>query len=105
VEETSVTEACRLFGFCREYFYQLERAFMERGYMALLGSPKGRRPLLALNQEIVNFIVHRKMMEPDLTGEDLRKEILALYKVDASRRTVERTVERLGLGKRGLRSS
>jgi len=105
VEETSVTEACRLFGFCREYFYRLERAFMERGYMALLGSPKGRRPLLALNQEIVNFIVHRKMMEPGLTGEDLRKEILALYKVDASRRTVERTVERLGLGKRGLRSS
>jgi len=104
-EETSVTEACRLFGFSREYFYRLEGAFMERGYVALLGSPKGRRPLLALNQEIVNFIVRRKMMEPDLTGEDLRKEILALYKVDASRRTVERTVERLGVGKRGLRSS
>ena len=35
----SVAEACRLFGFSREYFYKLERAFQSRGYAALLGSP------------------------------------------------------------------
>jgi len=33
---------------------------MSRGYVSLLGSLRGRRPLIALNQEIVNFIVHRK---------------------------------------------
>ncbi len=104
VEGCSVVHACRLLGFSREYFYRLERAFTKRGYVALLGAPMGRRPLIALNQEIVNFIVHRKLEEPKLSGEQLRQEILRLYKVDCSRRTVERIVEKVGLGKRGARS-
>jgi hypothetical protein len=65
VEQTAVIEACRLFGFSREYFYRLERDFMSHGYAGLLGSFKGRRPLIAMNQEIVNFIVHRKMADPN----------------------------------------
>ena len=52
VEGCSVVHACRLLGFSREYFYRLERAFTKRGYVALLGAPMGRRPLIALNQEI-----------------------------------------------------
>lgn len=100
-EDASVAEACRLMGFSREYFYRLDRDFMERGYVALLGSPRGRRPLIALNQEIVNFIVHRKLEQPRLSGEKLRKEILTLYKVECSRRTVERIVEKVGVRKRG----
>ncbi len=74
---------------------------MQRGYVALLGSSMGRRPLLALNQEIVNFIIHRKLEQPHLPGENLRQEILRLYKVDCSRRTVERIVEKTGLSKKG----
>jgi len=101
VEQIPVTDACRLFGFSREYFYRLERQFMSRGYVSLLGSLRGRRPLIALNQEIVNFIVHRKMTKPSLTGEDLRNEIKTTYQVECSRRTVERIIERLELGKRG----
>lgn len=103
VEQTPVAEACRLLGFSREYFYRLERAFTERGYVALLGSPMGRPPLLALNQEIINFIVHRKLELPKLSGEKLRKEILQLYKVDCSRRTVERIIAKVGVGKGGPR--
>ncbi len=104
-EKNTVAEACKLFGFSREYFYKLERAFMARGYVALLGSTMGRRPIIALNQEVVNFIVHRKIEEPKLSGENLRQEIQRLYNVDCSRRTVERIVEKLELPKRGRRSS
>jgi transposase len=105
VENISVADACKLFGFSREYFYKLERAFMARGYVALLGSTMGRRPIIALNQEIVNFIVHRKIEEPKLSGENLRQEIQRFYNVDCSRRTVERIVEKPGLPKRGHRST
>ena len=105
VEKNTVAEACKLFGFSREYFYKLERTFMARGYVALVGSTMGRRPIIALNQEIVNFIVHRKIDENQLSGENLRQEIKRQYNVDCSRRTVERIVEKLGLPKRGLRSS
>ena len=104
-EKLSVVEACKLFGFSREYFYRLERDFMARGYVALLGSTMGRRPIIALNQEIVNFITHRKMEKTGLSGENLRQEIQKRYKVDCSRRTVERIVENLGLSKKGDRSS
>ena len=101
VGNVSVSEACRQFGFSREYFYRLERSFKERGYVSLLGSRKGRRPVIALNQEIVNHVAHRKMEEPGLSGEELRKEIFKIYKVECSRRTVERIVEQLGFGKKG----
>jgi transposase len=101
VENISVSQACKLFGFSREYFYKLERSFMARGYVALLGSTMGRRPIIALNQEIVNFIVHRKMEQPTISGESLRQELQQLYSVDCSRRTVERIVEKLGLTKKG----
>ena len=103
-DEQTVVEACGLFGFSREYFYQLERDFMARGYVALVGAPRGRRPVLGLNQEIVTFLVQRKMTDATLTGEELRQEILATYKVDCSRRTVERLLEKLRMqGKRGRR--
>lgn len=101
-DKLTVTEVCHLFGFSREYFYRLERGFMSRGYAGLLGAPRGRRPLVALNQEIVNYIIYRKMSEPWLTGEELRKELKEIYKVDCSRRTVERIIKKLQLGKKGL---
>lgn len=101
VDNISVAEACNLFGFSREYFYRLEKAFMKHGYVSVIGSAMGRRPIIALNQEIVSFIVHRKMEKPRLSGEALRKEILQQYSIDCSRRTVERIIEKLGLEKKG----
>lgn len=101
IDNISVTEACNLFGFSREYFYRLEKAFMKHGYVSVIGSAMGRRPIIALNQEIVSFIVHRKMEEPRLSGKALRKEILQQYSIDCSRRTVERIIEKLGLEKKG----
>jgi hypothetical protein len=78
---------------------------MSRGYVSLLGSFRGRRPLIALNQELVNFIIHRKMTTPNLTGEDLRNELKTVYQVECSRRTVERIIRKLELGKKGSRTS
>jgi len=102
VDKVSVSDVCKLFGFSREYFYKLERAFMERGYVSLLGTTMGRRPLIAINQEIVNYIAHRKLNDSTISGESLRKEILSVYKVDCSRRTVERIIEKIGFGKKKL---
>ncbi len=103
IEKIPVAQTCKAYGFSREYFYKLERNFKAHGLVALLGSPKGRRPLIAINQEVVNFIVHRKIDNPKLSGDDLRKEILQLYKIDCSRRTVERVIEKSYLGKKGER--
>jgi len=101
VDKMSVTEACKQYGVSREYFYKLEHAFAERGYAALLGSTMGRPPLLALNQDIINFIIHEKMRTSSLSGDQLRKKILQRFKVDCSRRTVERLIETLGLNEKG----
>ena len=100
VEGFSVSKACELFGFSREYFYKLERSFLNKGYLAMIGAPAGRRPLLALNQELISFIVHRKLDETEPSAEDLRCEIQKIYKVECSKRTIERIVEKVGLGKK-----
>jgi hypothetical protein len=44
---------------------------MSQGYVGLFCSPCRRRPFFALNQEIIKYIIHRKMSEPKLSGEDL----------------------------------
>ena len=101
IENKSITEACRLFGFSREYFYKLDRQFKDGGFLALLNSPKaGRRPIIALKQEIVNFIIRRKLESAKLSGDELRKEIEKNYKTVCSTRTVERIVEKAGVGKK-----
>jgi hypothetical protein len=52
--------------------------------------------ILAVNQEIVNFIMPRRFEYPKYSSEDLRKEILRIYRVTCSRRTVERIIEMVG---------
>ncbi len=95
--EMSVTNACRTFGFSRDSFYKQESAFMKRGFVGLLGSPRGRRPVIALNQEVLNFITRRKFQEPNVSGEKLRIEVHKNFGVECSKRTVERVIRRLGL--------
>lgn len=102
VEGAAVSETVRLFGFSRQYFYDQEEKFKDRGVAGLLSAPQGRTPLVARNHEILGFIVQRKMSEPDLTGEDLRHEIRATFGVECGRRTVERIIERVKAGKKGL---
>jgi transposase len=103
-EQTSVTEASKLFGFSREQFYKLERLFLARGYVSLLGSPRGRRPLIALNTEIISFIIHKKLEMPALEMEDLHAQIQNEFKVECSLRTVTRAMEKAGIPKGGPRS-
>ena len=100
VDGYSVAKACRIFGFSREYYYKLGRMFSERGFVGLLGAPSGRRPLIALNQELVNFIIHKKLEEPNLSGDNICKQIKKSYYVECSTRTVERIIEKFGFGKK-----
>lgn len=100
IDSCSVAEVCRIFGFSREYYYKLGRMFSERGFVGLLGAPSGRRPLIALNQELVNFIIHKKLEEPKLSGDNICKQIKKIYHVKCSTRTVERTIEKFGFGKK-----
>ncbi len=96
VENMFIVKACKEFGFSREYFYQLEREFNKYGFSSLLRtSVVGCRPVIALNQEIVNYLIYRKIEEPKLSGEKLCKEINVIYKVKCEKRTVERIIEDL----------
>jgi hypothetical protein len=45
------------------------------------------------------------MTTPNLTGEDLRNELKTAYQVECSRRTIERIIRKLELGKKGLSTS
>lgn len=100
VDGCSVVSACRTFGFSREYYYKMGRMFSERGFVGLFGAPSGRRPLIALNQELINFIIHKKLEKPKLSGDNICKQIKKIYHVECSTRTVERIIEKFGFGKK-----
>lgn len=100
VDGYPVAKVCRTFGFSREYYYKLWRMFLERGFVGLLGAPQGRRPLIALNQELVNFIIHKKLENPKLPSKKICKQIINIYHIECSTRTVERIIEKFGFGKK-----
>ena len=64
VDDLSVTEVCKLFGFSREYFYRLEHDFMSQG----LGG--GSKSLL--NEQISN------KQAREITGLSATKQIHGL---------------------------
>ena len=43
VEKQNVSEVCRRFGFSRESFYKIRKAFHKRGFSALMPEKRGRK--------------------------------------------------------------
>ncbi len=101
-EKITVSEACKQFGYSREYFYSLDRDFNSRGFAGIMTSIMGRPPIIAQNPEIINYILQRKFADSSLTGEDLRLELKSKFQLECSRRTVERLINNLKFEKKTL---
>lgn len=94
VEAEPVAEACRWFGFSRESFYQIQKAFREQGFRALLPAKRGRKGPIKLKGEILQFARQKRKQNPDLGPGRLAALIGERYGVALHRTTVLRGMKK-----------
>jgi transposase len=94
VDGDTVAEVCRQFGFSRESFYQIWRAFRERGFGALLPEKRGRKGPSKLKGEVLEFVLERKEEAPEAAPGQLAELIAERYGVRLHRTTVMRALKK-----------
>lgn len=100
VEGVSVSRAAAQFGYTRQAFYQVQRAFQEGGLAGLLDRKRGRKGPVKCTAEVVAFLVREKQSEPDLSGRELAERLRQHKGVEVHRRTVEKVVSQMGTRRR-----
>jgi transposase len=94
VDGDPIAEACRHFGFSRESFYQIERAFRELGFSSLLPEKRGRKGPVKLKGEVLEFALEKKKEDPDIDPGRLAALIRERYGTDLHRTTVMRGIKK-----------
>jgi len=94
VDATTVTEACRQFGFSREGFYQIQQSFRARGFGSLLPGKPGRKGPTKLKAEALKFAVEKKKENPDLDPGQLSSLVAQHFGVQVHRTTVLRALKK-----------
>lgn len=94
VDDETVTEACRQFGFSRESFYQIQRAFSEQGFSSLIPEKRGRKGPTKLKGEVLEFALEKKKQNPDMDPSQLAALIAERYGMQIHRTTVLRGMKK-----------
>ncbi len=94
VDEDPVAEACRQFGFSRETFYRIERAFHELGFCSFLPAKRGRKGPIKLKGEVLEFTLAKQKEDPDLDPGRLADLIRERYGIPIHRTTVLRGMKK-----------
>lgn len=89
------------YGFSKQRYFQLRKAFHREGSSALLSKPRGPRRNYRRSDELVRQVIRHRFLDPDASADviaqKLRQSGLAI-----STRSVERVIADYGLQKKTL---
>jgi len=89
VDNLSITEVAKEFGFSRETYYTVACNFELEGCVGLLDQAQGRRQPEKLQKEIVNFILSERLINQKInSGYRLAEKIFDKFKVKIHPRTI-----------------
>lgn len=94
VDEETVAEVCRQFGLSRESFYQIERAFRERGFSSLMPEKKGRKGPVKLKGELLQFALQKTKENTNIDPGHLAEMVAERFGIRVHRTTVMRAMEK-----------
>ena len=93
VERTSLTEACRLYGFTRESYRHILERFRQEGIGGLFERKRGRHGPVKATDRVREFIEAQRQAQPKMSVEKLIERCREQLGVQLSRRTVFRILE------------
>ena len=94
VDGDPVAEACRQFGFSRQSFYQIQRAFSESGFSSFLPGKPGRKGPVKLKGEVLAFALEKQKENPDIDPAQLAALIQERFGIEIHRTTVMRGMKK-----------
>lgn len=94
VDNLSVSQSAKSFGFCRPSYYQAHFAFVERGLAGLLPQKRGPRRAHKLNSAVMEFLKRCRADRPSLASQDLAGMIREKFGLVVHPRSIERALVR-----------
>ena len=99
-DEHSIKEIAKEFGYTREHFYVIKKAYEEKGSQGLLDVPQGPKSNYRRTNEIEKQIILHRFLDPEASCEVIAQKMKQTgHKI--SQRSVERTINDYGLQKKG----
>jgi len=91
VDDFTVSQAARRFGFSRPSFYHAHEAFTRGGLGALVPQKRGPRSAHKLSQKVLEFLERTIAADP---AADLVAAVQQAFGISVHRRSIERALER-----------
>jgi transposase len=97
--ETGVEAAAQKFGYSRQRYYQLLRAYRQWGMIGLKDKIPGPKTASLKNNDLANWVIRYKFQDPKLDAAVIAQKLRQNgFKV--SERSIQRIIERYGLQKK-----
>lgn len=92
VDRMAISEVVSLFGVTRPTFYKARSALAEHGLVGLIPRQRGPKGGHKLSAEVISYIDHLKVAQPDLTIPQCVDAIAAHFGITVHRRSLERAM-------------
>jgi hypothetical protein len=97
-------KVARKYGYSRQRYFQLRRAFQARGAAALASRKRGPKTHYRRTAEVVRQVIRYRFLNPDLSVDVIAQKLRQQGRPIAAR-SVQRVIEEYGLQKKTLRPS
>jgi len=98
--EEIIEDIAKKYGYTREHFYVVKRAYDEQGSLGLMDKPKGPKTNYRRTNEIKKQIIRHRFLDPEASCEVIAQKMQQAG-CNISQRSVERTINEFGLQKKG----
>lgn len=96
----SIKEIAKEFGYTREHFHVIKKAYEEEGSQGLQDSPQGPKTNYRRTDKIEKQIILHRFLDPEASSEVIAQKMKQTGH-SISQRSVERTINDYGLQKKG----
>ena len=90
IDNSSISESARAFGFSRPSFYQAQAAFQHDGVFGLLPHKRGPQGGHKLTSEVMEFVTQQRTEDASRTPEQLAEAVQHRFQVPVHPRTIQR---------------
>ena len=102
--ELGPTKAAKKYGYSKQRFFQVLKAFVKDGSKALAPKKTGPKENFVRTENVVTQIIRHRFLDPDAKAEVIAQKMQQTG-IKVSQRTVERTITEYGLQKKTLQVS
>jgi len=99
-KDEKIEDLARRYGYTREHFYVIKRAYEEKGSQGLMDKSRGPKTNSKRTKEMEKQIIRHRFLDPEASSQVITQRLQQAGN-NISQRSVERTINEYGLQKKG----